>query len=384
MKMEKALNIPPYVHEQTLFYIGAIISTLAWLGLIYFTHGGIAAVVPVAFIIYLFAQSSFVSYLKGSGALVSTQQFPEIHKAVISCAQKVGMKETPNVYILHLDGMFNAFALRFLHKQYVVLLSDIVDAMDDNPDALNFYIGHEMGHLHRNHTLWDVFFFLFSILPLLGAAYSRSCESTCDIYGAACCEKPESARLGLAALAVGGKKYSKMNTEAYLDQVKETKGFWMSFHELVGNYPWLTKRFARVGKMDENTIPRRHPLAYVFAIFVPKLSITSLIVIYLVFVFVSISSTLKPIYAALENNTANQEYYDDYQSSEDYGSTNYQPMEYVVDEEYEGAPGYFYKYLGGNPDDESSWELVPSREETLERNVQDGEEFFSEPDEHQH
>jgi len=362
MVNEKKLVIQPYKHEQTLFYIGAVISTVVWLGIIYATKGFVAIAAPVAFIIYLFAQSAFVSYLKGSGALVSTKQFPEIHEAVVSCSQKVGLKEVPNIYILHLDGMFNAFALRFLHKQYVVLLSDIVDAMDDNPDALNFYIGHEMGHLHRNHTLWDIFLLPSSILPLLGAAYSRSCESTCDIYGAACCEKPESARLGLAALAVGGKKYTKLNTQAYIEQVKETKGFWMSFHELVGNYPWLTKRFARVGKIDETTIPKRHPLAYVFAIFVPKLSITSLIVIYLLFIFVMSASALKPIFGTMNGGGYESSHYTT--GYDDHGS--YEEETYVVGQEYEGDPGYFYKYLGGDPYEEGSWKLVRSPEDGQE------------------
>ena len=42
----------------------------------------------------------------------------------------------------------------------------------------------------------------------------------------------------------------------------------MSFHELVGGYPWLTKRFARV--MDTKAAaPRRNGFAYLLALFVP-------------------------------------------------------------------------------------------------------------------
>ncbi|MDY0028314.1 MAG: M48 family metallopeptidase [Pseudobdellovibrionaceae bacterium] len=359
MVNEKKLAIEPYKHELPLFYIGAVISTIVWIGIIYGTKGVAAIAVPFVFIFYLFAQSAFVSYLKGSGALVSTRQFPEIHQAVVSCSQKIGLKDVPNIYILHLDGMFNAFALRFLHKQYVVLLSDVVDAMDNHPDALNFYIGHEMAHLHRNHSLWNIFLLPSSVLPLLGAAHSRACESTCDIYGAACCEKPESARLGLAALAVGGKKYSKLDIEAYIEQVKETKGFWMSFHELVGNYPWLTKRFARVGKISDNIIPKRHPLAYVFAIFVPKLSITSLIVIYILFIVIMSASALNPFLGAMNDST----YESQYSSVDGQGAGE---ETYVVGQEYEGDAGYFYEYLGGDPFDDASWKLVRSPEDSSE------------------
>lgn len=42
----------------------------------------------------------------------------------------------------------------------------------------------------------------------------------------------------------------------------------MSFHELIGGYPWLTKRVARV--LDPNAaVPGRNPSAYLFALFVP-------------------------------------------------------------------------------------------------------------------
>ena len=42
----------------------------------------------------------------------------------------------------------------------------------------------------------------------------------------------------------------------------------MSFHELVASYPWTGKRLVRV--LDRTPeIPRRNPLAYLLAIFVP-------------------------------------------------------------------------------------------------------------------
>ena len=34
--------------------------------------------------------------------------------------------------------------------------------------------------------------------------------------------------------------------DAIVDQLRETRGFWMSFHELCAAYPWHTKRVARV------------------------------------------------------------------------------------------------------------------------------------------
>lgn len=287
---ENFTTIKPYPNETRLFAIAAVISTLVWLLFIVLTiltMGMGLVILGVSFLVYLFVQSGFVSHLRGTGALVSSEQFPNIHAAVERCAKRFQFKKTPKVYILHMNGMFNAFALRFLRQNYIVLLSDIVDAMDENPDALNFYIGHEMGHLQRNHNFWATFLAPALILPLLGAGYYRAREYTCDRYGAACCASLESVRFGLAALAVGGKKYSTLNQGAYLNQVMETKGFWMSFHELIANYPWLVKRFARVSPKEQAKIPKRNPFAYVLAIFVPRLSLVSLVALYVVILIFS-------------------------------------------------------------------------------------------------
>lgn len=361
MSAEKKINIIPYKNEPPLFYLAGAISVVVWCGLLFMTKGAILAIVPFVFLVYLFAQSGFVSYLKGTGALVSTSQFHEIQSAVESCAGRIGLRQIPQVYILHMDGMFNAFALRFLHKHYVVLLSDVVDAMDKHPDSLRFYIGHEMAHLHRNHTLWEVFLMPALILPLLGAAYSRAREYTCDRYGAACCENAESARRGLAALAVGGAKYMDMNEQAYLGQIKETKGFWMSFHEIIANYPWLVKRFARAGSKEE-VIPNRNPLAYIFAIFVPRLSITSLIVIYLFFV-IGMGGLMEKMNKSgiLSGQLAGQDY-----SSYQGESQQYEEFQYEVGKVYEGDPGYFYEYLGGDPDQATSWKEVSAPENSTQ------------------
>lgn len=47
-------------------------------------------------------------------------------------------------------------------------------------------------------------------------------------------------------------------------QANESNGFWSAFHELVGGYPWLTKRVARVVKPDVR-MPPRNVVAYLLA-----------------------------------------------------------------------------------------------------------------------
>src|SRR5690606_20594287 len=174
----------------------------------------------------------------------------------------------PQAYVLNGDGGLNAFATRFLGLQYVVLMSDVVDAMEGHADGVRFYIGHELGHLRMKHLTGRLLRWPVLWLPLLGAAYARAQESTCDRHGLACSKTPEGAARALAALAAGSERWKNLNLAAYRDQVRHSRGFWMSFHELISGYPWLTKRAARVMNPDA-PLPRRNPFAYLPAAFIP-------------------------------------------------------------------------------------------------------------------
>ena len=147
------------------------------------------------------------------------------------------MSPVPDAYLLNGNGAFNAFATRFLGRNFIVLLSDVVDALDAEPDAINFYIGHELGHIGRSHLLWGPLLFPASILPLLGAGYSRAREYTCDLHGAACCASLAGAQHGIAALAAGSRRWQSLDTRRYAAQAESSSGFWMSFHELISSYP---------------------------------------------------------------------------------------------------------------------------------------------------
>ena len=132
-----------------------------------------------------------------------------------------------------------------------------------------FTIGHELGHIKRKHLQWGPFLWPTSYWPLIGAAYSRAREYTCDQFGLACCENSEAALKGLIALSAGEKLWTAVDIPAYLKQAEESSGFWMSFHELVSDYPWLVKRAARIHN-PENDAPSRDVFAWILAIFIPR------------------------------------------------------------------------------------------------------------------
>lgn len=263
-----------YKNEKPLFLILAIISIPIWIALIVGTMGIALVYILFFFLFYLFAQSAFISHLKGTAVRITPEQFPDLHRRIADACRKLDMADVPDAYLMHVGGTFNALATRFLGRNFIVLFSDVVDALESKPDALNFYIGHELGHIKRNHLKWGPVLFPAAILPLVGAAYSRAREYTCDLHGLAACADGASARYGLAVLAAGGKRWESMDQGHYMAQSKDSGGFWMSLHELISDYPWLTKRLAAVNAQEqgqEARHPSRNPLAWLLALFVPRL-----------------------------------------------------------------------------------------------------------------
>jgi Tfp pilus assembly major pilin PilA len=72
----------------------------------------------------------------------------------------------------------------------------------------------------------------------------------------------------LTALAAGTEQWKEISLPSFVKQAQHSSGFWMSLHELLSGYPWLTKRALRI--MDpETAMPKRNSLAYLPALFLP-------------------------------------------------------------------------------------------------------------------
>ena len=257
-----------YPRERTLGIITLVLGLIAWLCLIVGTVGVALIGLLVGFIVYLIAHSTLISHIRGNGVELSAAQFPDLHAQFLDCVRTLGMTDVPEAYILNGNGGLNAFATKFLRTRYVVVYSDVLDAMAKHPDGLRFYFGHELGHLRMKHLTGALWRWPVLWLPLLGAAYSRARESTCDRHGRACCSSAENAALSLAALSAGVTAWQRVDLPAFIGQTRHNSGFWMSFHELTAGYPWLTKRAARIVEPDA-ALPRRNPFAYLLAVFVP-------------------------------------------------------------------------------------------------------------------
>ncbi len=265
-----------YRNEKKLFRLMLLLSILFWTILAVILKTAILAYFAVFFLIYCFMQSAVISHLKGTAVRISYSQFPDLKARVDACCERLGVQQVPEAYLLQMGGIFNGFATRFLGNNVIVLYSEVVDALEDKPDAINFYIGHEIGHIKRQHMRWAALLLPASVLPLLGAAYARAREYSCDRHGFHACDDSKSAQIGLAALAAGARRWRNLSIGNYSAQAQHSAGFWMSFHELISDHPWLVKRMAvmrALGGDGTVQLPGRHPLAYLPALLLPRLAV---------------------------------------------------------------------------------------------------------------
>ncbi len=264
-----------YKHDRPLFLIILGLGILVWAAVLYLTRGLVLVYVPLAFLMYLFAQSAFIAHLKGNAVRVSESQFPDLHAQLLECSRKLEM-EPPEAYVMMSDGVLNALATKFLRRKYVVLYSSILDALKGRPGSVPFYFGHELAHIKRGHLDWGFLKFPGLFLPLLGTGYRRAQEYTCDMHGAAVSPSVEDTQAALGVLGSGAEKLAALNVPEFMAQRDASRGFWMSFHELTNDYPWLCKRLAQATAHHGVTVeasPRRNVGAWILALFVPRLGI---------------------------------------------------------------------------------------------------------------
>ena len=203
-------------------------------------------------ILYLLIKKGLmIGYLRGSCVRISPEQFPDIHKIFEQHCKKLGLTKIPSLYILQSGEILNAFATRFIGSNYVVLLSGVLEAAyTEGRDAVSFIVGHELGHVKRNHASKNFWLFPSMIVPFLQVAYSRACEYTCDSIGHAL--SPSGATQGMLILSVGKDLYKWVNIKNYLEDSSTRGGFWVWFSEVLSSHPFFPKRIGQFADINQS------------------------------------------------------------------------------------------------------------------------------------
>lgn len=239
---ESPIRVFRWPTEVPLVVLVALISLGIWI-LAAVSIIGIAYAVMLG-IFFFVVHVAFVAHVRGSGVRLGPDQFPELYAAVERLSQRMGLRPVPETYLMQAGGTLNAFASKFLRSNIVVLFSDLLEACGDDEAARDMIIAHELGHIHAGHLRWTWFLIPGTLVPFLGTALSRAREYTCDRYGLAGAGRRESAVLGLAILAAGGKHGPRVNREAMVRQRAHLNTGWMRIGEWMSTHPPLSNRMA--------------------------------------------------------------------------------------------------------------------------------------------
>ncbi|HYF39757.1 MAG TPA: M48 family metallopeptidase [Gemmatimonadales bacterium] len=194
-------------------------------------------------LIVLFAHGLALGQVRGNAVRVSERQFPQLHRLAAGHARRLGLEQAPTVYVMESGGLLNAFATRFLGRDFVIINSDVLElALARGEAAVGFIVGHELAHVWRGHLKHRWLTVPGHLFPYLGAAYSRACEYTCDRIGAFC--QPDGAITGLLTLAAGKQLHAHVDVKEYAAQAQSDQGFWIRRAELMSSHPLLPKRVA--------------------------------------------------------------------------------------------------------------------------------------------
>ncbi|HVU27603.1 MAG TPA: M48 family metallopeptidase [Verrucomicrobiae bacterium] len=197
--------------------LGAVVLVLFILISIVVFYIGIA--VLIGLLIDYFRRQKALAHLKGSSIEIGDVQFPEIYVCVQTIVQRLGMKETPAIYLVE-GNTINAAAMRLAGRRVVVLIDDIVYAClsSGEPRTLSFIIGHELAH----HALGHTGYFRFQLSRMM-KWLSRLDEFSCDAVANQIVGDPSISAKALTVLLSGPQMLPYVNTTQLIQQARQVE-----------------------------------------------------------------------------------------------------------------------------------------------------------------
>ena len=242
--------------ETVYFTLTLVISILVYIGFLFSIIG--IAVMGALMLLSYFIHALSMASIRRNGVRLSNRQFPDIYQKAVKLAEDMELEKMPSIYVMESMGILNAFATRFFGKNMVVVYSEIFDLSEDGREnELLFVLAHEFAHLKRRHVFVHMLLLPAMFVPFLGEAYLRACEYTCDRYATYYVGNMEASKEALSILAIGKKLSSKMNHEAFVDQISEESGFFAWLNEKLSSHPDLPKR---INALDHWIHPEEKPL----------------------------------------------------------------------------------------------------------------------------
>lgn len=197
--------------------------------------------------------------LRDRALLVSDGSYPLIANITRVAAFRLGVS-VPDVYIVP-DAYPNAYTAGFLGRHWVVLTSKLLEIA--KPDELAFVIGHELGHVRREHVSWMVLTTsqsasfatpIQSVLSLLFTQWKQRAEFAADRAGVLACRSGDAAARALLRVTYWTipEDWSKLERDVLEDGV-------FDLSEMFEDHPALVRRLRQIRDFA-NTARRRGQL----------------------------------------------------------------------------------------------------------------------------
>jgi Zn-dependent protease with chaperone function len=201
------------------------------------------------------------------GIAVGPQQYPEIYAMGEDCAFRLGIG-IPQIFVYY-SPIFNAYTMATEDVAPIIVLSSaIVEALE--PQELKFVLGHECGHIHNLHGVYNTLVELMTntlaagllaSIPAIGTLksviqgglllffkrWSRCAEVTSDRAGLICCGDVLAAQKALVKLKTGGgSRLQGINLDEYLKQIDNVQSTPIGLRELLSTHPLTHKRIKAI------------------------------------------------------------------------------------------------------------------------------------------
>lgn len=269
----ETLTVPK---EKTYFGFVLVASIVIWLVIAVTIVGAFYALL-FGFLLWL-GNGLLTAYLRAEAVRIDEHQLPELHATFKQVCERLRLYKTPALYVLQSGGLLNAFATRFAGRDFVVVYSEFLEALGPSSPEMRFILGHEVGHIQSRHILKQIFLAPGLFWPLIGPAYRRAWETSCDRYGAFAADDVGAATRAMLVLSGGRGHGPSLNPAAFAGQNSDERGFFVSLHELSSTYPTLSRRVTDLMALKDGAPakrPPRNPLAYLLATFIPGGTVSS-------------------------------------------------------------------------------------------------------------
>lgn len=193
------------------------------------------------------SEQLFKAIVFGNAIKVSDKQFPKLNNIINRQITELGLEKNIDVFVCNGQGITNAFAVKFLSKKYVILMSDLVDLMlkREAYSELEMIIGHELAHHALKHTsmMRNVILLPAKFIPFLYLAYTRGCEFSADMIGFELTKTSKTAIRGLISIVLGSEALSDdIDVAEFAKQERNVPGFFGWLHDIFSTHPRMTRR----------------------------------------------------------------------------------------------------------------------------------------------